>query len=94
MVLDNHKRARSSELMPLQIPHKDGTAGNIYKEKRPARPLSPNQQVNIMLALEKEEFDVIGDPSHIDMEVTDYYVYGLPALHSINIVVNELIYFI
>lgn len=42
---------------------------NIYKQRKPAIPLSPNQQIDIMLSLEQEEAQVIGEPSSTDMEV-------------------------
>lgn len=65
------KRPRNGELAPLKSPRKkEDRSGNIYREKRPSRPLSPKQQVDIMLSIEQEEAKVIGDPSPIDMEVS------------------------
>ena len=69
--VDTQKRARSGELAPLS-PRKKERGGpqqtNIYKE-RPPRPMSPNQQLNLMLHIEREEAKVVGEPSDTDMEV-------------------------
>lgn len=69
---DNHKRARSGELAPLSPRKKKEGFGlshpNIYKE-HPPRPMSPNEQMNLMLLIEREEAKVSGEPSAVDQEV-------------------------
>ena len=73
--LENGKRSRSGELAPISPRKKKDPLTpvheNIYREKRPSRPLSPNQQMTVMLAIEHEEDKVIGKPSEVDMEVWD-----------------------
>lgn len=70
-LLDNQKRARSGELAPLSPRKiKDGLTNhtNIYRERAP-RPMSPNQQIDLMLHIEREERKTLGEPSAVDMEV-------------------------
>lgn len=72
-MIENGKRARNGELAPISPrKRKDPVSPsheNIYREKRPSRPLSPNQQMTVMLAIEHDEDRVIGKPSEVDMEV-------------------------
>lgn len=71
---ENGKRARSGELAPISPRKKKDLLSpsheNIYRERRPTRPLSPNQQMTVMLAIEHEEDKVISNPSEVDMEVS------------------------
>jgi len=71
-ISENPKRARSGELAPIKSPRKRKEESGHKESTRcrvEMRPMTPQEQINVMLRIEKEEASVIGEPSDVDLEV-------------------------